>query len=187
VTSPTTTWASLGARIADTYDLVAVADYFVRIPRMPGGFDVDLGDPIADLGQLRAAVFAGRRVGGPALRAALPRVRTGSSSRPETWMRLTLVDHGLPEPVLDHDVFDGDGMFIAALDQAYPALRVGVEYEGEHHRTDAHQWTRDIRRYERLAAEGWIIVRVTKEMLFHQPARFVARVRAALARAAQLS
>ena len=186
ITSPATTWASLGASIADPYDLIAVADYFVRVPQMPGGFDGDLGDPIADLAQLRAAVFAGRRVGGPALRAALPRVRTGSSSRPETWMRLVLVDHGLPEPALDHDVFADDGDFIAALDQAYPALRVGIEYEGEHHLTDPRQWARDIARYERLAAAGRIIIRVTKEMLSRHPERFVARVRAALARAARL-
>lgn len=34
-----------------------------------------------------------------------------------------------------------------------------IEYEGEQHRGDQKQWNCDIRRYEELAAAGWIVIR----------------------------
>lgn len=142
VASPATTWAMLAAVLLDPYDLIAVGDALVRTPQHP-----DDPPPLATIAQLEAAVAAGRRVGIGALRSALPRVRTGASSRPETRMRLTLVDAGLPEPVLAHEVRDRHGGFLARLDLAYPQWRIAIEYEGEHHLTDSAQWTRDIHRY----------------------------------------
>ncbi len=173
--SPASTWAMLGGVLRDPYDLVAAGDAVVRTPQHPA-------DPVAlaALADLAAATRAGRRVGVPALREALPRIRTGSSSRPETWTRLTLVDHGLPEPELAWEVCDANGQFLARVDLAYPQARVAIEYEGEHHLRDVGQWTRDILRYDLLAAEGWRVIRVTKEELTVRPAALVARVRAVL-------
>jgi hypothetical protein len=178
ITSPASTWAMLGGTIRHRYDLVAIADAIVRTPQHP-----DDPPALATVAQLMRVVSAGRRVGVGALREALPAVRAGASSRPETWTRLTLVDGGLPEPVLAVEVFDELGAFVARVDMAYPEFRVAVEYEGEHHRYDGAQWDRDIQRYERLAAAGWIVIRVTRTELFEHPASLVARVRAALARA----
>jgi hypothetical protein len=183
VASPATTWAMLGAVLQHPYDLVAAADHLVRMPRMPGGFEPAPGartEAFATVGQLTAAVTSGRRVGIGALREALPRVRTGASSRRETWLRLTLVDAGLPEPVLDHDVRDADGRFVACLDLAYPDLRIGVEYDGDHHRTDPGQWTHDVDRLDRLAEEGWRIIRATKTHVFPMPGVVTQRVHAAI-------
>lgn len=179
VSSPATTWAMLGAVLRHPYDLIAVGDHMIRVPRMPGGFDKRMPPPLAAPAHLEAALFAGRRVGKPALREALPLLRTGSSSRPETWMRLILVHAGLPEPVLDFDVYAADGRFIGCLDGAYPQLRIGLEYEGDHHRTDVATWNRDIRKHEDLAAEGWRVIRVTREMVFTTPGDLVRRVVAA--------
>lgn len=166
VASPATTWAMLGARLTHPYDLVAAADYFVRIPRRPGGFAPPPRPAWATIDELESAVGAGRRPGIGALRAALPRVRTGASSRRETWLRLILIDAGLPEPVLDYDVLDDDGRFVACLDLAYPALKIGIEYDGDHHRTDPVQWARDVDRLDRLAEEGWRVIRATKRHIF---------------------
>jgi len=44
------------------------------------------------------------------------------------------------------------------LDLAYPRFRVGIEYEGDHHR-DPRQFRSDVRRYERLSDIGWLTVR----------------------------
>lgn len=118
------------------------------------------------------------------LREALPQIRTRSASRPETHLRLVVVDAGLSEPELNYEVFDA-GMYLGALDLAYPRLKIGLEYEGEHHLLDPDQWARDIARYERLTAAGWIIVRVTKTQLFSDPAELVARVRRAITARAQ--
>lgn len=172
VTSPATTWAALAAVLPDVRDVVAVGDAAVRSWRVTA--------PLAELHELAAAAEAGRRVGVVRLRKALPQIRTRSASRPETHLRLVVVDDGLPEPELNFEVVEA-GMYLAALDLAYPELKIGLEYEGEHHLLDPEQWALDIARYERLAAAGWIIIRVTKRQLFHDPAEVVARVRRAFA------
>jgi hypothetical protein len=154
VSSPASTWAGLATVRRHPYDLVAVADAIVHVPRMPGGFASPAGEreePLATIDDLVACVGAGRRAGIGALRAVLPLVRTGAASRPETWTRLTIVDGGLPEPVLDYDVFDEHGSFVACVDLAYPQLRIAIEYDGGQHRTDARQWARDIDRLEARA------------------------------------
>ena len=181
LTSPASTWAMLGAVLRDEYDLVAAGDAVIRIPRMPGGYTKDVGSAMASLATVTAAVDAGRRVGRPALRVALERLRTGSSSRPETWCRLLLVDAGLPEPQLDVDVYDErDGEFIGCVDLAYPELRIAIEYEGDQHRTSPAQWQRDIDKYDRLAAAGWRVVRVGRDQVFGSGQTFVTRVKRAL-------
>lgn len=178
VPTPASTWAMLGGVLRHPYDLVAVADALVSDRRY------DAAGPLATRAQLEAAVFTKRRVGVRALREALVRVRPCVASRTETWTRLVIVDAGLPEPLINHTVVDGGGRFIACVDLAYPQWKVAVEYEGAHHLFDATQWANDIRRYERLAAEGWRVIRVTSEDLFRYSERLVLRVRRAIRAAA---
>jgi very-short-patch-repair endonuclease len=74
---------------------------------------------------------------------------------------LRIVRAGLPEPKINLHVPEAryDGI-VPMVDLAYPEFRVGIEYEGDHHRQPV-QFRRDIRRYERFADAGWSIVRVT--------------------------
>lgn len=115
-----------------------------------------------------------------ALRESLERARGGSSSRPETWVRLILVDAGLPEPDLDHDIYDDGGEFVGCVDLAYRKARIAIEYEGDHHRTDAEQWARDIARHDRMVELGWRVIRVTRGEVFERPSDLVTRVQTAL-------
>ncbi|MFV0374428.1 endonuclease domain-containing protein [Microbacterium sp.] len=172
--SPATTWATLGAFLP-WRDLVVAADAIVREP-------MHRDDPpaLATVEQLRAAVAAGRRAGARDLREALPSVNTRSRSRPETLLRLLLADAGLPAAEVNADVFDA-GVWLGQVDLVFRAARVAVEYEGTHHVTDPEQWRRDIERYERLAAAGWTVIRVTNAQLTQASASVVARVRNALA------
>lgn len=172
MTSPASTWATLGAVLRHPHDLVAAGDALVR--------DWRVDEPLCTVGELEAAVAAGRRVGVRKLREALPHVRTRSASRPETRCRLALTDAGLPEPELNFDVV-AFGTLLACVDLAYPALRIAIEYEGEHHLLNTEQWARDIERYDRLREAGWIVIRVTKAELFGSPGLLVARVRRAIA------
>ena len=181
VSSPVSTWAAVAPMLEHPYDVVALADAIVRVPRAPGGFARSMPRPLGTMAELDACIRAGRRVGISALRAALPLVRLGASSRTETWTRLTLVDAGLPEPTLDFDVFDDHGMFLACVDLAYPELRIAIEYEGDHHRSDANQWAKDVDRDDALSAHGWRVIRVTKRLLFDHPQELVRRVREAIA------
>jgi hypothetical protein len=177
VTSPASTWAMLGAVLRNPYDLIAVGDAIVRQP-----WHSEDPPALATIAHLEKAIAAGRRSGVVALREAIPRVRVGSASRPETWARLTLIDGGLPEPVPNLDVFH-DQVWIARVDLAYPAFMIAVEYEGEHHLRDPEQWARDLQRYDMLAEAGWRVIRITKQEVFSDPAGLCRRVRRAIAQA----
>lgn len=114
------------------------------------------------------------------LRAALPLVRVGAASRPETHLRLALAGGGLPAPALDFDVYGGNGERIGWTEIAYPLWRLLVEYEGDHHRTDTRQWNRDILKHDLCREAGWDVVRITAEHLYPNAQVAVARVRGRL-------
>ncbi len=114
------------------------------------------------------------------LRRVLPLVDGGAESPQETRTRLALVDAGMPAPRTQIVVRDEYGEFVARLDMGYEDLRVGIEYDGPQHWTSAEQRDRDIDRYSALLDLGWVIVRVSSELLRYREATFVARVVAAM-------
>lgn len=96
------------------------------------------------------------------LRAALPLVDSGAASPRETWLRLVLLDAGLPPPTTQFVVV-GPNSFVAELDLAWEDYRVAAEYDGDHHRSDRRHYVKDQRRLRMLDRLGWIIVRVINE------------------------
>ncbi|ORA16261.1 endonuclease domain-containing protein [Mycobacterium arosiense] len=114
------------------------------------------------------------------LRAVLPLVDGGAESPQETRTRLALIDAGLPVPQTQITVCDDYGDFVARIDMGYRELRVGIEYDGPQHWTDAKQRDRDIDRGVALADLGWTIVRVSSDLLRYRQGTFVARVVAAM-------
>ncbi|WP_156366508.1 hypothetical protein [Microbacterium sp. No. 7] len=182
VTSPATTWALL-APLLSVDELIEAGDAIVRIPRKKGMQRGAPSDALASLTQLARCLDAGRREGIGRLRAALPQIRVGSASVGETRVRLACARAGLPEPDLDFDVFDGDGQAIGFTELAYPAWRLLIEYEGDHHRTDRAQWDRDIEKHAACTAAGWETIRLTARHLRESGAPAVQRVRDALIRA----
>jgi very-short-patch-repair endonuclease len=109
-------------------------------------------------------------------RRALALVDAGAESPRETWLRLLLIDAGYPRPRTQIPVYGGYGELIACLDLGWEDLKLAVEYEGDHHRTDRRQFAKDIRRAESLAELGWTVLRVTAE---DTPGGVIARVAAA--------
>jgi hypothetical protein len=103
----------------------------------------------------------GRFPGIATVRAAIALARERVESPKETQTRLLLVNAGLPEPVVQFEV-SANTRFIARVDLAYPELRIALEYEGDGHRTDKHQWRVDIRRQRELEDCGWIVIRLTE-------------------------
>ncbi len=124
--------------------------------------------------------YPGRR-GIRGARKALTLVDGGAQSPKETWLRLLLIEAGLPAPQTQIKVVDEDGAVIAYLDMGWPELMVAVEYDGEQHRTDRRQYTWDVRRHELLEELGWIVVRVVAG---DRREDILQRVRAAIARRA---
>jgi Protein of unknown function (DUF559) len=90
-----------------------------------------------------------------------------------------LLEHGLPEPFVHHELRTPNGLFLAEIDLAYPALRIAIELDGGvHRRRDVFE--RDRPRQNGIVLEGWIILRFTWDMFVHHPEAIVAEVRAAL-------
>ncbi len=102
-----------------------------------------------------------------------------AESPKESWLRVVLIESGLPRPDSQIPVLDGAGYVLAYLDLGWPEAMVAVEYDGEHHRTDRYHYVKDIRRREMLEAMGWIIVTVVAG---DRPADILRRVRTALDR-----
>ncbi len=112
------------------------------------------------------------------LEAALDLVDPGAQSPRESYLRLLLIDGGLPRPQTQIPVLADDGIPFAYLDMGWEEHMVAVEYDGDQHRTDRRQFVKDIRRLEMLERMGWIVVRVVAE---DRPASILHRVREALA------
>lgn len=159
LTSPATTWAMLGSELS-VRDLVVLGDALVRIARVTRGI-LRPETALATPDDLHRALTAGRRRGARNLRRALERIAVGAASPPETLFRMDAADAGLPTPALDVEVRDARGRLLGISEFVYPAHRVAVEFEGDHHRTDRAQWARDIQKYRDYADAGWEVVRLT--------------------------
>lgn len=115
------------------------------------------------------------------LEAALELVDPGARSPRESYLRLLLIDAGLPRPQTQIPVLAADGLPLAYLDLGWQESMVAVEYDGDQHRSDRRQYVKDIQRMEMLEQLGWTIVRVVAE---DRPERIIQRVRAALTKSA---
>jgi hypothetical protein len=127
------------------------------------------------------ATFAAARKGWPrwsqigkVLFLSDPRAESPQESR----LRLILVGGDLPWPVTQYEVRDRGNRFVARLDLAYPGRKLGVEYDGDHHRSRV-TFRNDLRRLNDLRACGWTVLRFAAADLY-DPGRIVATVRAAL-------
>jgi hypothetical protein len=125
--------------------------------------------------ELLAERYQGRR-GIRRARTTLGLVDPGAESPRETWLRLLLIRAGFTAPQTQIPVYDNYGQLVAVLDMGWEGIKLAVEYDGDHHRTDRRQFNKDIRRAEAVAELGWIDIRVTAE---DTPGGVIARVSAA--------
>lgn len=165
VTTPERTAFDIGRRGA-VRSAVAQLDSLARAT----GFKVD---DVLELAKRHPRSRGLRR-----LEIALDLVDPGAQSPRESYSRLVLIGGGLPRPQTQIPVLGVDGVPVAYLDLGWEDYLVAVEYDGDHHRTDRHQYVKDVRRLEMLERMGWIIVRVVAE---DRPADILRRVREALA------
>jgi very-short-patch-repair endonuclease len=117
------------------------------------------------------------------LRQVLRLMDGGAESPQETRTRLLLVRSGLPKPETQIRVLNRFNYPFARLDMGYRELKVAIEFDGAQHWTDPAQRTADIDRYAELGALGWLIVRVSSDLLRYRPEVVVVRVCTALRQA----
>jgi very-short-patch-repair endonuclease len=127
-----------------------------------------------------AIALAGRYRGARGVRLArdaLDLMDGGAQSPRETWLRLVLIDGGLPRPRTQIRV--SDGVDEAFIDMGYDEPMVGLDYEGAHHSSNRGQYVYDIGRADFVERQGWYDLRVVAE---HSKAFIRHRVREAFRR-----
>ncbi|WP_354499842.1 hypothetical protein [Mycetocola sp. 2940] len=144
------TWCDLAAKLSFA-DLVAAGDYLLCWE-----------DPKTTVERLKDAVDQytsqrGRAVLPVALAALCPRSR----SRPESLLRVALVASPLPDPIPNFGVHLVLSRRNIEIDLAYPKYKVGLEYQGDHHREEVGQWRRDVKRGNDAVDEGWSMLYFT--------------------------
>jgi hypothetical protein len=96
------------------------------------------------------------------LAEVMPLVDGGAASPKESWLRLLLIDAGLPKPTTQIPVNDG-WRPVGVLDMGWEDYMVAAEYDGDQHRSDRRQYVWDQRRLAKLADLGWTVIRVIAE------------------------
>lgn len=88
-----------------------------------------------------------------------------TESAGESWLRLRVIDAGMPRPRVQIPVLDEQGREIYRLDAGFEEQRVGIEYDGEefHFRTVEQRRADERRRNDLAGAYGWTVVGFSSE------------------------
>ncbi|MFC8681800.1 hypothetical protein ACFT30_09780 [Microbacterium ureisolvens] len=184
VTSPADTWVLLatmthdrGGRLGRRW-LVAIGDFLISGTRTRYGRT----RPLASAAELAQAVRAhGSRRGARDVRWALEHVRSPVDSPPESFVRLGLVDAGLPEPTVQPAIRTRIG--VRHPDLGYVEERVLLEYLGDVHRSDRETWLKDLQRVQLFEDAGYRVIMLGSADLTPAGMRALSlRVRRALSR-----
>jgi len=119
---------------------------------------------------------AGRR-GVRNLRRAIELAEPAAESPMESRLRMTIVLGGLPRPKAQVPIHDLRGTFLGRLDLYYEKPRLGIEYDGGHHRETLAE---DNRRQNKLLSAGIRLLRFTHFDVLNAPDQLVHQVRAML-------
>jgi hypothetical protein len=175
--APAVTWCHLAEDRREALGrdwLVAIGDFLLSGAR--GEFARQ--HPLCTGQELDAAIRAhGGRRGAAVLASARPLVRTPVDSVRETFLRLLLIDAGLPEPQVQVPVMTRDGLRHADL--GYPEQHLLLEYLGDAHRQSRRRWLEDLNRVQLLRDAGYETILVGAADLA-RPSTLPTRVRRAL-------
>ncbi|WP_219467085.1 endonuclease domain-containing protein [Nonomuraea rhizosphaerae] len=109
------------------------------------------------------------------IRDLLSLADAGAGSPRESWLRVILVDGGIPRPATQIRVPLADGHH-AYLDLGWPDFQVAVEYDGQQHHTAEADQLRDERRRTELRGLGWRIIVVRRDVFPGQTAELLHNV-----------
>jgi hypothetical protein len=113
---------------------------------------------------LRRIDALGRRRGAASLRTILDAWNADGEPANVAEMRIVrlLVGAGLPQPVRQHEIYDGSE-FVARVDLGYPPDRLAIELDNIRWHAGRGPFRSDRARGNRIAATGWRLLRATPE------------------------
>jgi len=167
-----------GFRTTTTMRTVAELGSGTNLVEAVVAVDVALRAGVVTPSQLTSHLEANRGAKGiKRLRRAVSLAEPRSESPMETRLRIELIKGRLPRPLVQAELSDRAGRFLARVDLYYPDRRLVIEYDGAHHkdRLDA-----DLRRQNALVNAGFHLLRFTASDL-RAPGSVVAQVRRARA------
>ena len=167
VTTPARTAYDLGRR-------GTVTQAVIRLDALANATDLKPDDVAALL-----PVHRGAR-GLPQLRSAIDLMDGGAESPQETRTRLLLIAARFPQPETQIVVCDDFGEFVGRVDLGYRKWQVAIEYDGRQHWDGPDEHARDIERIADLEAQGWTVIRLSRDILRYRRSTFVVRVRNAM-------
>ncbi|MEV1167813.1 DUF559 domain-containing protein [Nonomuraea sp. NPDC049784] len=113
------------------------------------------------------------------LRDTLALADRGAASPRESWLRVILVEAGLPRPSTQIRVELDEDRF-AYLDLGWEEFKIAVEYDGREHHTAAADQQRDADRREEVRRRGWRVIAVRGDVIPGQIADLLHHVANAL-------
>lgn len=155
---------------------------------LPGGRAIPILDAVVNATNVKiddVIALADQKPGAPGvrrLRSTLELVDGGAESPPESRLRLLLIRSGLPPPETQIEFCDEVGHAFIRVDMGWRQWKVAVEYDGVQHWSDRRQRSWDIDRIAILEGLGWVVVRVSAEMMSRPRViveRVIAKLRAA--------
>ncbi|MBV9384367.1 MAG: hypothetical protein JO242_27350 [Streptosporangiaceae bacterium] len=132
-----------------------------------------------DVPELRAELAGGPNIGSSLFREALSGVADGIRSASERDMRALLMKSGLPMPLFNAKVYDGEA-FVAQPDAWWPEAGLAVEVDSREWHTSPQDHRRTLERGARMTAHGIIVLRFTPGQIRSDPKTVLARIRSAL-------
>ena len=129
---------------------------------------------------LSTELNAGPSVGSKLFREALTDVADGIRSAAEGDLKDLLTKAGLPMPLFNASIYDGDGTFIARPDAWWPERGVAVEVDSHEWHLSPHDHTRTLERQRRMGKHGIVVLPFTPREIRTQPADVINTIRHAL-------
>lgn len=109
-------------------------------------------------------------------RRALDLADSASGSVPETEFRLLVLEHRLPPPATQYEIFV-DGRLIARVDFAWPELLLLVEIDGFEYHSGRTSFQKDRTRWNDLTDAGWFVLIFTPDDIRLRAHEVVERLR----------
>jgi hypothetical protein len=122
----------------------------------------------------------GPSVGSKLFREALTDVAAGIRSAAEGDLKDLLAKSGLPAPLFNAAVYDGNGKFIAQPDAWWPQHGIAVEIDSQEWHLSPHDHARTLERQRRMGKYGIVVLPFTPRQIRTQRAEVLATIREAL-------